>query len=308
MMLDPKQNLLHILLHFIYYLNMKLSSLFGNLRQPTVKVYALVGRSGTGKSFRAQLVADKFHIPLIVDDGLLIKNDRILAGKSAKQESNFLTAVKRALFQDPEHHKEVLNALQTERFHKIMIIGTSDKMATKIARRLNLPDPSQIIHIEDIATKDEIDTAMRIRYSEGKHVIPVPPLQITRNYPSIVYDSIRVGLQKRLAFLPFVKKVQTVEKTLVCPEFSKQEETSISEAAITQMVNHCLNEYEETMKVSKVTYVYSNEGYDLDIYVRTPESISGLAIAEFEEYIADSLEKYGGILIHKVNLHVQAWS
>ena len=285
---------------------LSLHAMFGN--RP-VKVYALVGRSGTGKSFRAQLVADRYHIPLIVDDGLLIRNDRIIAGKSAKQESNFLTAVKRALFQDPVHHQEVLNALQTERFRKILIIGTSDKMATKIARRLNLPDPSQIIHIEDIATKDEIDTAMRIRYSEGKHVIPVPPIQITRNYPSIVYDSIRVGLQKRFAFLPFKKKVQTVEKTLVCPEFSKQEaSSSISEAAITQMVNHCLNEYADTMKVSKVTYEYSNEGYDLEIYVRTPETISGGTVAEFEEFIADSLEKYGGILIHKVILHVQAWS
>ena len=295
-------------MYFIYYLNMNLLSKLGIYSNSPVKVYALVGRSGTGKSFRAQLVADKYHIPLIVDDGLLIKNDKILAGKSAKQESNFLTAVKRALFQDPDHHQEVLNALQTERFHKILIIGTSEKMATKIARRLNLPDPSQTIHIEDIASKDEIDTAMRVRYSEGKHVIPVPPLQITRNYPSIVYDSIRVGLQKRLAFLPFVRKVQTVEKTLVCPEFSKQEEASISEAAITQMVNHCLNEYADTMKVNKVTYVYSNEGYDLDINIRTPENISGLEIAEFEEFIADSLEKYGGILIHKVNLHVQAWS
>ena len=215
---------------------------------------------------------------------------------------------KRALFQDPEHHKEVMNALQTERFHKILIIGTSDKMAAKIARRLNLPDPSQIIHIEDIATKDEIDTAMRIRYSEGKHVIPVPPLQITRNYPSIVYDSIRVGLRKRLAFLPFFRNTQTVEKTLVCPEFSKQEQSAISEAAITQMVRGCLNEYEDTMKVSKVTYSYGNEGYDLEITVRSPESISGHMVSEFEEYIADSLEKYGGILIHKVRLIVQAWS
>ena len=279
-----------------------------NFKNPTVKVYALVGRSGTGKSFRAQLVADKYHIPLIVDDGLLIKNDRIVAGKSAKQESNFLTAVKRALFQDPEHYKEVMNALQTERFRKILIIGTSDKMAAKIAHRLNLPDPSQIIHIEDIATKDEIDTAMRIRYSEGKHVIPVSPLQITRSYPSIVYDSIKVGLQKRLAFLPFIKKVQTVEKTLVCPEFSKQEETAISEAAITQMVTHCLTEYEETMKVSKVTFTYGAEGYDLEILIRTPQVISGMMVAELEEYIADSLEKYGGILIHKVRLTAQAWS
>ena len=279
-----------------------------NLKHPTVKVYALVGRSGTGKSFRAQLVADKYHIPLIVDDGLLIKNDKILAGKSAKQETNFLTAVKRALFQEISHHEEVLNALQNERFRKILILGTSEKMAAKIAARLNLPAPSQIIHIEDIATKDEIDTAMRIRYSEGKHVIPVPPLQITRNYPSIVYDSIRVGLRKRLAFLPIFRKTQTVEKTLVCPEFSKQEQASISEAAITQMVRGCLNEYEDTMKISKVTYSYGNEGYDLEITVRSPESISGHMVAEFEEYIADSLEKYGGILIHKVRLIVQAWS
>lgn len=279
-----------------------------NLKHPTVKVYALVGRSGTGKSFRAQLVADKYHIPLIVDDGLLIKNDKILAGKSAKQENNFLTAVKRALFQEVSHHEEVMNALQNERFRKILILGTSEKMAAKIAARLNLPEPSQIVHIEDIATKDEIDTAMRVRYSEGKHVIPVPPLQITRNYPSIVYDSIRVGLRKRLAFLPFFRKTQTVEKTLVCPEFSKQEQASISEAAITQMVRGCLNEYEDTMKISKVTYTYGNEGYDLEITVRTPEQLSGHMVAEFEEYIADSLEKYGGILIHKVNLIVQAWS
>ncbi|MGP1508852.1 MAG: hypothetical protein ACTTJW_08265, partial [Sphaerochaeta sp.] len=185
-----------------------------NLKHQTVKVYALVGRSGTGKSFRAQLVADKYHIPLIVDDGLLIRNDKIVAGKSAKQESNFLTAVKRALFQDTEHLKEVLNALHTERYSKILIIGTSEKMISKIALRLNLPEPAQIIHIEDIATKDEIDTAMRVRYSEGKHVIPVSPLQITRNYPTIVYDSIRVGLQKRFPFLSFWKKNQTVEKTL----------------------------------------------------------------------------------------------
>ena len=169
-------------------LTMNFASFSSFFKPKLVKVYALVGRSGTGKSFRAQLVADKYHIPLIIDDGLLIRNDKIIAGKSAKQEPNFLTAVKCALFQDEDHLQQVLAALQNEKYKKILIIGTSDKMAQKIARRLNLPDPTVIIHIEDVATKEEIDTAMRIRYTEGKHVIPVPPLQITRNYPSIVYD------------------------------------------------------------------------------------------------------------------------
>ena len=34
-----------------------------------VRVFALVGGSGTGKSFRAKLVAEKHGIDIIVDDG-----------------------------------------------------------------------------------------------------------------------------------------------------------------------------------------------------------------------------------------------
>ncbi|MCF0237036.1 MAG: hypothetical protein HUK24_00440, partial [Sphaerochaetaceae bacterium] len=281
-------------------MNIPINGLFSKNR-PT-KIYALVGRSGTGKSFRAQYVAKKFHIPVIIDDGLIIANDKIIAGKSAKQEQNFLTAVKRALFQDKDHLDEALTALHSQHFKKILIIGTSDKMTEKIAARLQLPKPETIINIEDIATKEDIETAMRIRYSEGKHVIPVPPLQITRNYPTIVYDSIKVGLQRRFPFLPF-KTTQTTEKTLVCPEFSKQEETAISQGAITQMVSHCLYEYESSMKVENVSYTYNESGYSLDITLRTPQIIPGTTILELEEYISDSLEKYGGILIHSATLH-----
>ena len=50
-------------------------------------VYALVGKSGTGKSFRAKLLAEKIGISYIIDDGLLIYGDTILAGRSAKQEN-----------------------------------------------------------------------------------------------------------------------------------------------------------------------------------------------------------------------------
>ena len=53
---------------------MKVDNLLSNIRNPRVRTFALVGRSGTGKSFRAQLVAEKYHIQLIIDDGLLIRN------------------------------------------------------------------------------------------------------------------------------------------------------------------------------------------------------------------------------------------
>ncbi|MCR5761578.1 MAG: hypothetical protein K6F82_06275 [Sphaerochaetaceae bacterium] len=275
------------------------ASLLSNL---PVKVYGLVGRSGSGKSFRAQSVAKTYHIPLIIDDGLLIRGDKIVVGKSAKQEQSFIGAVKSALFQDPAHQDAVIQALSRERFRKILIIGTSENMVSKIAARLNLPEPKKIIHIEDIATEDEINTAMRIRYTEGKHVIPVAPLQIARSYPSIVYDGIKTGIRRIRG-----KKIDISENTLVKPEFSKQEKNNISEAAIKQMVKHCLYEYENILKVEDVKYTVTNEGYNLKVTLRTPVGVDGKKIPELQEYISDSLERYGGILVNRVELIVQIW-
>ena len=42
-----------------------------------IKVYAFVGPSGTGKSYRAQMVANEKNINFIIDDGLLIKENEV---------------------------------------------------------------------------------------------------------------------------------------------------------------------------------------------------------------------------------------
>ena len=60
---------------------MILDELFGS----KIKVYAFVGPSGTGKSYRAQMVASEKSINYIIDDGLLIKDNEVLAGESAKK-------------------------------------------------------------------------------------------------------------------------------------------------------------------------------------------------------------------------------
>ena len=53
------------------------------------QIYALVGGNGTGKSFRARLVAQRYGIDLIIDDGLVIKGDKILSldHKSRRQQA-----------------------------------------------------------------------------------------------------------------------------------------------------------------------------------------------------------------------------
>ncbi len=270
----------------------------------TPKVYALVGRSGTGKSYRAQFIAQKYRISLIIDDGLLIKNDKILAGKSAKQENNFLSAVKCAVFSNQDHRNQILKVLSTEKFRKILIIGTSEKMAQKITEVLNLPYPEVILHIEDIATKDEIDTALQIRYNEGKHIIPVSPIQITRFYPAIVYDSIISTISRKLSF---GKRKIKKEKTLVKPEFSKPTETAITENTLKQMINQCLYAYGKDLKIEEFNYTEVFQRYVINITLRTPIRLTHNEENELKDFISDSIEKYGDIRINNLNLSFNVW-
>ena len=158
-------------------------------------VFALVGESGTGKSFRAKLLAQKYGIEAIIDDGLLIKDDKILAGKTAKHEKTYMGAVRIALFDDKQHRDDVAKALQKNKIKKLLIIGTSEKMAGKIATRLQIPLPSRIIKIEDRANGEEIEKEIRSRQIEVKKVIPVPAKEkkkATRKFSMIRLGTCRI--------------------------------------------------------------------------------------------------------------------
>ncbi|HOZ71213.1 MAG TPA: hypothetical protein PLQ29_00325 [Spirochaetales bacterium] len=273
-----------------------------------VRVFALVGGSGTGKSFRAKLVAQKFGIDMIIDDGLLISGDAIVAGKSAKREKLYMAAVKTALFHEKAHRDEVARVLQKTRWKKILIIGTSEKMTMKIAERLQIPYPAKTIKIEDIASREEIDTAIRARKVEGKHVIPVPAIEIKRSYPRIFYDSIRVFLQRNLS-PGGLTTPKLYEKSVVRPEFSKRGRVAISESALSQMVIHCIDEFDDAIRIQKITVRSDSQGYRLTVVIEVPfgSQLSG-KIHNLQQYIIDNIERFTGILIEEVNLVIDRFS
>ena len=145
-----------------------------------MEVYALVGPSGTGKSHRALIVAQERGINTLIDDGLLIQDSRIVAGKSAKREPTRLQAVRRAIFVDPEQAREVKEKLAELAPERVLVISTSLKMIRRILERLELPPPAQVIQIEEIASPQEIAHAREVRRREGKHVIPVPTIEVKK--------------------------------------------------------------------------------------------------------------------------------
>ena len=150
-----------------------------------IKVYAFVGPSGTGKSYRAQMVANEKNINFIIDDGLLIKENEVIAGESAKKAETKEATVKRALFYEEAEREPIIKALKKYKPESILILGTSDGMVEKIAANLGLPEISETIYITDVATEQEMQTARRIRVTEGKHVIPVPTFEIKKDFSRI---------------------------------------------------------------------------------------------------------------------------
>jgi adenylate kinase family enzyme len=266
-----------------------------------VKSYALVGPSGTGKSFRAKLVAQKYGIELIIDDGLLIRGDQILAGRSAKKDPTYLGAVKTALFDDREHREQVARALQREKFRKILVIGTSERMVQKICERLQLPHPVKVIKIEEIATKTEIEKAVQSRKVEGKHVIPVPALEVKRSYPSIFYDSVRVFLRRSFGVGATLPKLY--EKSVVRPEYARRGRVAISEAALSQMVVHCVSEFDPNVRIMRLAIRNDTQGYRITIMLEVPFGTKlPSKVRALQEYIVDSIEKFTGILVAEVNI------
>ncbi len=282
------------------------------LRKKKTQVYAFYGPSGTGKSFRAKLVGMQYGIKAIIDDGLLIQDEMILAGHSAKLEKSYMGAVRVALFDDKAHRDEVAKAIHKNRIKKILILGTSQKMVNKIAVRLQLPIPEKYIKISDIATQEQIAEAQRSRNIEGKHVIPVRAYEIkSKNYSGIMVDTIRVSLAKRgiLSFLFGNKRAQTnqnsklFEKSVVRPSFSVQQRKVVSQALIAHMTSSTVLQFNQYIHIKKLSIRTDNMGYMLILTVDLP---FGSQLAEITQKLKDSIrteiEKIAGIFVKDISI------
>lgn len=269
------------------------------------KVYGLVGAPGTGKSFRAFLLAEKYKIQFIIDDGLLIKGQQILAGKSAKKEKYHVAAVKRAIFQEPKHAREVRKKLVQEKYRSVLILGTSVNMLNKIIDRLHLPKPFKIIKIEDISTEEEIRNAQKNRLKYGKHVIPIPLIEVKKKYPNLVLHAIHMFVDEPKGFIFKKNTKRLIEKTIVRPNFGQDGNISISETALVQMVSHCIAEYSTNIKLVKVSVIEESDGFSLrleisvDYMLNTPE-----IFAKIQSVVKDNIEQFTGIPILKVDIDI----
>lgn len=73
----------------------------------------------------------------------------------------------------------------------MLILGTSDRMVVTIAKALDLPMPAKYIRIEDVAKPEDMLKASEARHKEGKHVIPVPTMELKPYFKGYMVDPLR---------------------------------------------------------------------------------------------------------------------
>ncbi len=263
-----------------------------------IKVYAFVGPSGTGKSYRAQMVAGEKDVHFIIDDGLLINENRVVAGESAKKASTKIETVKKALFLHDDEKKVIQKALKKYKVKKILILGTSDGMVEKIAENLGLPKVSDTTYITDVATEEEMKTARNIRVTEGKHVIPVPTFEIKKDFSGYLLDPLQIFKSKGKGKQPYIS-----EKSIIRPTFSYMGNFTISDSVFRQIAEYQAEKMPEIYKVLRTRVQNYGEGplIDMEVSVVYGYNVTE-GLVEFKKKIVKEIENLTAMNVVKLDV------
>ena len=263
-----------------------------------MKVYAFVGPSGTGKSYRAQLVASENDIHFIIDDGLLIDENEVLAGTSAKKAPTKIETVKHALFIEEKEQEEMKKALKKYKPDGLLILGTSDKMVEKIRENLGLPEIEKTIYINDVATEEEMERARNIRVTQGKHVIPVPTFEIKKDFSGYILDPLQIFKSKGKGGSPYIS-----EKSIIRPTFSYLGNFTISDSVFRQIAERVAKKMPEIYEVTRTRV--ENYGDGISIYMEAILNYGHNIIEvlqEFKNKVKKEIEKQTAMNVIKVDL------
>ncbi len=266
-----------------------------------MRVYALVGPPGTGKSHKSTMLASDMGIDYIIDDGLLIGSNKVLAGTSAKAEPTKIASVKRALFFDEAHRREMIKAIKTNKVEKLLVLGTSDKMVREIANKLALDEIQRTIYIHDISEDEEIKKALSNRKNKGKHVIPVPTFEIKKDFSGYLLDPLYVFRKKGSN-----NYVSEGSKTIVRPTFSFLGNYTISNNALYQIANYAASTIKGYEGMTRFRIIKKEGGISVDMNITLDYQCPIFdVLKEIQITTKKTLERLTALHLHSLNITVK---
>ena len=106
-----------------------------------------------------------------------------------------------------------------------------------------------------------MQTARRIRVTQGKHVIPVPTFAIKKDFSGYLLDPLQIFKSMGKGKAPYIS-----EKSIIRPTFSYMGNFEISDNVFKQIIEYVAKNIKEVYKVSR-TIVKKHEGYNDGIYI-----------------------------------------
>jgi len=218
-----------------------------------MQVYAFVGKTGTGKSYNALKVAKSYDIKYIIDDAILIKENKVVAGKSAKTEASKIASVKAAIFLNDDRRIPMVKAIKKEKQNLTLLSKERIKQELdlillaggfRLLKDLDLLDVlgiknKKIVYVKDLAGLwAQIETS--VEYPKEKNLkkreknialaLKYGKMDMMSLYQNGFYDSRIIGT---ILHFP-VKKLETMMCSL---PITSRKDIIMSSKEISQMTN-----------------------------------------------------------------------
>ena len=262
-----------------------------------LKIYVLIGKSGTGNSYKSLELACENNIDYIIDDGLLIYKGQIIAGVSAKQSQTKMEAVRRAVFSNINHRESVKKKINDLDIDRILVLGTSLKMVKKICAALELGNIDEIIDINDISTDDEIRKAIESR-KKGTHIIPVPTVEIKKRI-----NGLRINPLRRF-FMTSNKEAKILEKTVIRPAFSYMGKFYIAPEVLNQIIKYTISKDTHISRINRLSIDNSNGKIKIKVSVNIRNLDAFGSLKNTQHNIKRNVEEMTLITVDRIDFYI----
>ena len=174
-------------------------------------------------------------------------------------------------------------------------------MVQKIAANLGLPEVSNTTYISEVATQEEMQTARKIRVTEGKHVIPVPTFEIKKDFSGYLLDPLQIFKTKGRGQKPYIS-----EKSIIRPTFSYLGNFTISDTVFKQILEYLVTKTSGIYKAQKIRVDSFGEGAKLYMEVTIVYGFNVYdGIKEFKDKARREIEKLTAMNVEEFEIVVK---
>ena len=164
--------------------------------------------------------------------------------------------------------------------------------------QLELQGINNTIMIDEIASPAEIERAISVRKSEGKHVIPVPKIEVRKQFLGYFTDSLRVLFNREQDDL-------SRESSIVRARFSYLGNLIVYNKVFRNTVLYLTRQYEGIAYIRNVGIIKREEGlfFEINLVVRYGYEFPTY-LEEYRQQLAAEIENFAGITVLKIDLEI----